>query len=161
MIQLSLRKLIVISLVLIFPSRVLANELNADVDRDEISQDESVQLKITTTIEGRASVSDPQFDAPEFEIVNQFRSSYIESTYINGKFGMKNNQTFTFVLRPLKTGALTIKNITAEINGSKITAPSITVQVHPSGSGTQPHSAIVLALAFADRVQSLWVVIFF
>ena len=45
--------------------------------------------------------------------------------YINGKFENKSEQSITYILRPLKLGALKIRNIA--LNGAR--APDITVQV--------------------------------
>jgi hypothetical protein len=98
--------------------------IQASVDRQEVPQDESVSLKITRTGENDRPLN-PKFDAPDFEIVNQFQNSQFSSVYINGKFENRSEESVTFILRPLKVGALRIRNISN--NGEK--ASDITVQV--------------------------------
>jgi hypothetical protein len=98
--------------------------IQASVDRQEVPQDESVSLKIVRTGESDRPLN-PKFDAPDFEIVNQFQNSQFSSVYINGKFENRSEESVTFILRPLKVGALRIRNINN--NGDK--ASDITVQV--------------------------------
>ena len=98
--------------------------IQASVDRQEVPQDESVSLKIVRTGESERPLN-PKFDAPDFEIVNQFQNSQFSSVYINGKFENRSEESITFILRPLKVGALRIRNISN--NGEK--ASDITVQV--------------------------------
>ena len=98
--------------------------IQASVDRQEVPQDESVSLKIVRTGESEKPLN-PKFDAPDFEIVNQFQNSQFSSVYINGKFENRSEESVTFILRPLKVGALRIRNISN--SGEK--ASDITVQV--------------------------------
>ena len=98
--------------------------IQATVDRQEVPQDESVSLKIIRTGESERPLN-PKFDAPDFEIVNQFQNSQFSSVYINGKFENRSEESVTFILRPLKVGALRIRNIS---NGGE-KASDITVQV--------------------------------
>ena len=97
-------------------------EIRANVDRSEVPQDESISLKITET--GQKELS-PKFEAPDFEIMNQFESSQFSSVYTNGHFENKSERSVTYILRPLKVGNLRIRNINN--NGEK--APDLTVQV--------------------------------
>jgi hypothetical protein len=57
--------------------------------------------------------------------MNQFESSQFSSVYINGRFENKSEKNITYILRPLKVGALKIKNISNR--GER--APDITIQV--------------------------------
>ena len=84
--------------------------VQASVDRNEITQDESISLKISTSGTEGAT---PKFEAPDFEIMNQFESSQYSSVYVNGKFENKSEHFTTYILRPLKFGNLKIKNISA------------------------------------------------
>jgi hypothetical protein len=97
--------------------------IQAAVDRSEVPQDESISLKITHT--GGSDSLSPKFDAPDFEIMNQFESSQFSSVYVNGKFENRSEQSITYILRPLKVGTLRIRNITN--NAEK--APDVSVQV--------------------------------
>ncbi len=98
--------------------------VQAVVDRAEVPLDESVSLKVTITGDSGDNPN-PRFEAPDFEIMNQFQSSRFSSVYVNGKFENKSENSTTYVLRPLKVGALKIRNISN--NSEK--APDITIQV--------------------------------
>lgn len=98
--------------------------IQASVDRSEVPQDESISLKVTQVGKESGALS-PKFDAPDFEIMNQFESSQFSSVYVNGKFENKSEQSITYILRPLKVGTLRIRNIAN--NGEK--AADISVQV--------------------------------
>lgn len=99
--------------------------IKASVDRTQIPQDESLSLKISQVGNDGSKPMDPKFEAPDFEIMNQFESSQFSSVYVNGRFENKSEKNVTYILRPLKIGALKIRNISS--NGEK--APDITVQV--------------------------------
>lgn len=125
------------------PAIAAAGEIqfSATVDRGQISLDESVSLKFTVQSKGGGSqVSQPRFQAPDFDVVNQYSGTHIESYYDGntGQFGMRNNQQITQVLRPSKTGALKITGISLDAGGKTYTAPDITVQVLGAGAGTPP-----------------------
>jgi hypothetical protein len=117
-----------------------AVEFTAKVDRAQISMDESVSLKLTVQGEGAFNVGNPKFNAPDFDVVNEYTGTYVESYYDSstGRFGMRNNQQLTKVLKPSKAGALKIGGISIVANGKTLTAPDITVQVFGSGAGTPP-----------------------
>lgn len=100
--------------------------LRAVIDRAEISIEESVSLKIVSEQSGTQGL-DPQFTAPDFEVINQFESSNFSAVYINGKFENKSEKSFTFILRPLKVGSLKISNI--KNPSTQETAPDIIVRV--------------------------------
>ncbi len=98
--------------------------IQASIDRQEVPQDESVTLKITRTGDSDRPLN-PRFEAPDFEVMNQFQNSQFSSVYVNGKFENRSEESITFVLRPLKIGALRIRNI--QSNGER--APDLTIRV--------------------------------
>lgn len=110
----------------------------AEVERQSISQDESLSLKLMSTTDGNARVENPHYEAPDFDEVNQYTSQSIQSYYTNGKFGMKNSQVLNIYLRPRKTGELKINNISVVVDGQKYAAKDIAVTVTPAGAGTPP-----------------------
>ena len=110
----------------------------AEVDRTSLSQDESVALKLMTSTDGNARVENPHYLAPDFDEVNQYSSQSINSYYVNGKFGMKNNQILNIYLRPKKTGDFKISGISVMVDGLKYVAKDIDVRVTPAGAGTPP-----------------------
>src|SRR4051794_32562829 len=98
-------------------------EFTAQADRSQVSLDDSVSLKMTVQSEGVANVSEPTFSAPDFDVVNEYRGTYVESYYdgTTGRFGMRNNQQITKVLKPSKQGALRISRISVRVNGKPYT----------------------------------------
>jgi len=98
--------------------------INAVLDRNQVPQDESISLKITQTGNTGGSFA-PRFEAPDFEVMNQFESSQFSSVYVNGKFENKSEKSVTFILRPLKIGTLKIRAISNQ--GEH--APDLSVQV--------------------------------
>lgn len=122
-------------------AQVAGAEFTARVDQTEISQDESLSLKLSVDVQsGQPNIDDPDFTAPEFDTVNQFQNTQIQSVYENGKFQMKHLRQFTFLLRPKKSGLFTISNISILINGKKVSAPPITVRVDGGGARGAPLS---------------------
>lgn len=111
----------------------------AEVDRTEISQDESVALKLTVEVEGgQAVIDEPRFSAPDFQEVNSYQNTFVQSFYENGSFGMRDTRKITKVLRPLNAGELKITGISITINGKTYAADSISVRVNPPGSASPP-----------------------
>ncbi len=117
-----------------------AGQLNfsVQVDRNQISVDESVSLKLSIEVEDIGKIKTPHFSAPDFDVVNEFTSTFVQSYYDNGKFGAKNTHQITKVLRPRKTGNLTITELQVEADGKVYTSPPIQIQVGASGAGTPP-----------------------
>lgn len=99
--------------------------IHATVDRAELPVDESISLKISVSGDPSGDAINPKFDAPDFEIMNQFQNSQYSSIYVNGRWETKNENSITFILRPLRVGALKIRNI----HNKSDRAPDITVQV--------------------------------
>lgn len=115
-------------------------QFTAKVDRAELSIDESVSLKFTVQSEGGSSVSEPHFRAPDFDVVNEYTGTFVESYYdgTTGRFGMRNNQQITKVLKPNKLGALHISGLSINAGGRTYSAPDITIQVVGAGGSTPP-----------------------
>ena len=113
----------ILGLGILFFCLIASAGIRASLDRTEVPLDESVSLKIT--MEGGGDSMDPKFDAPDFEIMNQFQNSQFSSVYRNGQFENKSETSITYILRPLKIGALRIRNI--QNHGDR--ASDLTVQV--------------------------------
>ncbi|HAR43889.1 MAG TPA: hypothetical protein DCS07_14850 [Bdellovibrionales bacterium] len=111
-------------------------QFTAEVDRNQVSADESVSLRLKVRAEGSANVSNPQFTAPDFDEINQYSSVFVESYYENGRFGMRKNHSVTKVLRPRKVGDLKISGIQIKVEDKAYSAPDITIQVGGAGAGT-------------------------
>ncbi len=74
-----------------WPASVRADDevaFTATVDREQVSVEESVTLRMSIRAEGNLQVGEPQLKAPEFEVVNEYTGTFVESYYDNGRFGM-------------------------------------------------------------------------
>lgn len=117
-----------------------AAEFRAELDRNEIAQDESVSMKLIVEADGTVPIETPEFSAPSFEEIQNYQGSFVQSYYdsASGKFGAKFTRSFTYVLRPKSVGKLTIENIRIKVDGQPLTAPSLSVTVSGGGAGTPP-----------------------
>jgi hypothetical protein len=121
------------------PAHAAGTEFSASLDRQETSVDGSVALKFAVRSEGaNSNLTALRFNAPDFDVVNEYQSTYIESFYENGKFGVRNNRSITKVLRPRKQGTLAITGIEAVVDGETYKSSDLSVRVTPGGAGTQP-----------------------
>ncbi|MGK5084458.1 BatD family protein [Bdellovibrionota bacterium FG-1] len=122
------------------PSFAAEVEFSAQLDREQISIDESVSVKLTLLLEGTMRMGDVHFKAPDFDVVNEYSGSSVSSYYdgTTGRFGMKNTQQLTKILKPNKTGNLRITSISAVVNGKTYSAADLVVQVVGSGAATPP-----------------------
>jgi hypothetical protein len=113
---------------------------SAQIDRQSIGLDDTVSLKLSVVTDGNVSVEPPSFNAPDFDVVNSYDSSFVESYYDSntGRFGMKNSHQISKILRPSRQGDLRISKIQIRVNGQSKTAADIVVHVGPSGGGTPP-----------------------
>ncbi len=116
-----------------------ATSFKASVDRIEISQDESVSLKfIIEADSANPSVDDLRYFAPEFDELNSYQSTSIQSIYQNGKFEVQNQISVTKVLRPQKKGKFKISKMSVNVDGKRYTTNDLFVEVTASGGGTPP-----------------------
>jgi hypothetical protein len=140
--KITIGKWIVSALVIGVAQGALADEarFGAEVDRTQIGLDDTVSLKLSVQADGSVSTSPPTYVAPDFEEINSYESSFVESYYDSntGRISMRNNQSLTKVLKPMKTGTLRISQIQISINGQRKKAPDIVIQVGSAGSGTPP-----------------------
>jgi hypothetical protein len=115
-------------------------QFHAELDQSSIGLDDTVSLKLTLLSEGGASASVPTFNAPDFDVVNSYDSNFTESYYDSstGRFGMKNSQQVTKVLKPSREGDLRITKIQIRVNGQIKSAPDLVVHVGAAGAGTPP-----------------------
>ncbi len=110
-------------------------EFTATVDQSQVSQDESVVLKLTVSADHSFRSDRLVFSAPDFEEVNRYSQNSHSSQLINGQLSSTIAQTMSVVLRPLKQGSLKISNISVEVDGAHMTAQPLEIQVVAAGSG--------------------------
>jgi len=134
---LKLRNIAAIALFFI-GSLARAASFTATVDQAQIGEDESVSVKFAVSVDGNATVGGLKFSAPDFEVINEYNSNFMQSYYENGQFGMRKTQTLTKVLRPMKKGTLKVSGIQIDINGKTERAADLLVTVTTGGAGTPP-----------------------
>ena len=93
-------------------------------------------FNVTFIIEGEARVTDFTWNPGEdFQLLwgpQQGRSSSVQ--IINGKTTKSVQTTYSYLLRPLKTGKFTIPQATAKVKDNVITSKPVSVEVVASGS---------------------------
>jgi hypothetical protein len=110
--------------------------LSVDVDRQELYEDESVQLVYSLRYDGqRADFSDmtATFTSPDLEEVSQFDSpTFYQMSYVNGVTRSETQTRVTKVLRPKRKGTIQIQNISVTLDGKTYRADDLSIQVLPS-----------------------------
>lgn len=86
-------------------------------------------------------IGKPQFDAPYFDEVGISRSQSFQMQIMGGSQSQRSvqkKQTFNVHLQPQKKGQFVIRNLFIEVNGKKIEAPDIAIDVKDTGGAAQP-----------------------
>ncbi len=100
-----------------------------------VAEDE--QFNITFVIEGEAKSSDFAWSpGDDFQLLwgpQQGRSTSVQM--INGKTTKSVQTTYSYVLRPIKTGKFTIARAVAKVKGQEIYSTPVTIEVVGSDSG--------------------------
>ncbi len=100
------------------------------------------QFNITFIIEGEAKSSDFTWSPGEdFQLLwgpQQGRSTSMQM--INGKTTKSVQTTYSYVLRPTRTGKFTIAQASAKVKGNTITSKPVTIEVVAAGSSGQGRS---------------------
>lgn len=115
--------------------------LSVSVSPNRSRNGESVlfKIKVQTNTSGRLSA--PSLgDLKDWEIVNSFRSESPSVSYVNGKVEYRYRAEYSYFLRPLRAGKLSIPAIDMEIGGKAYKSDMITVQVDslPRGQTARP-----------------------
>lgn len=99
-----------------------------------VAEDE--QFNVTFVIEGEAKSSDFAWSpGDDFQLLwgpQQGRSTSVQ--IINGKTTKSVQTTYSYVLRPVKTGKFTISRAVAKVKGQEIHSEPVTIEVVSSGS---------------------------
>lgn len=97
--------------------------LKIEADKKSIIINQEVNIKITINKVG-ADVTFKSFDG--FKLIRGPKLEVIKS-WVNGK--LVYSKTYTYVLKPLKTGDLIIQKVTANFHGAVFESNSITINV--------------------------------
>ena len=119
-----LGRMLILMFLLLVPGDAGAEEITvqASVDRTRIAPGESLQLKVSVFgDDGSVDVSSIE----DFEIIS--RGSATNINMINGRFSREN--TYTYVLMPLREGELTIPQLPVESGGTLVWTRPIPVTV--------------------------------
>ncbi len=125
------KALLITILIFIFVPFAAAQDepLVVEVSKDEMTTDETVQLRITIY---DANASEPVLpNLGDFLVLGSSRSS--QTTIINGD--MSSQISYEYTLRPVVAGELTIDSVQVVIGGQAVASTPITIQVE---MGTQP-----------------------
>lgn len=131
-----MRKLFISVLLLLAATMTYAQTEIKVESHKVVAADE--QFNVTFIIEGENNPSDFKW-APgdDFSLLwgpQQGRSTSVQ--VINGKTTKSSQTTYTYVLKPLRTGKFTIPQATAKVKGKDITSSPLSIEVVPSGSGS-------------------------
>src|SRR5437016_3466170 len=85
-------------------------QFRASVDRNQIALQDAVNLKLVVTSDSNSGFSEPQFSAPDFQVIDSFSGTSVQSSYDSsvGRFETVRKQEVTKVLQPVRTGNFTI-----------------------------------------------------
>ena len=105
-----------------------------------VAEDE--QFNLTFVIEGEAKSSDFAWSpGDDFQLLwgpQQGRSTSVQ--IVNGKTTKSVQTTYSYVLRPVKTGKFTIARAVARVKGQEIHSDPVTVEVVASGASRSSQS---------------------
>jgi hypothetical protein len=111
---------------------LLADELQVVPSATEISTQENLSIDFRVNVDGQeAEIGRIDYNAPDFDLVNTYENSSqgFQTIYSNGQLKIKRTLTTTVVLHPKKEGKFKITNISVTVNGKKLTAPDLVIEV--------------------------------
>ncbi|MDM8543790.1 BatD family protein [Desulfococcaceae bacterium HSG9] len=114
--------ILIILLIIMLPQRALALEVNATVDRNQITAGETVQLTVTVK-NGQGDVD--VANVRDFKVIS--RGTQTSVRIVNNSVSREANHTYTLI--PLKTGRLTIPPLSVTSDGKRSQTRPITVRV--------------------------------
>jgi hypothetical protein len=134
--------LLLATLLVFLPLPALAQGgLQAHVDRNELTVEESLRLALTVTGSQGARPRLPEL--PDFDIASAGQSSQIR--IVNGRTTA--SIRYDYLLTPKHAGTFTIPPATVEIDGRSHTSQPITVQVLPASAAPRESKDVFLTAA--------------
>jgi len=117
-------------------------EVTSQVDRTQLSPDDTFQLSVSVSSSGEVSASQPNLPPlNDFEILNEWQSNESRTSFTSGRGGMqrKTVQTtnYNFLLQPKREGTLSIGGVEVVVDGQSHVTKPITIKVG-KGLGAQP-----------------------
>lgn len=126
-----MKRIIVLYFILLF-SFLAAEDLSFDsyVDRTRVNLNEYVRFSLEFSGENASKVKTPRLgNLNNFRNMGSSSSSSSNITIVNGKMERSVTKTFTFNLKPLKTGKLLIPPINVRVNKQRFVTEPITITV--------------------------------
>lgn len=116
--------LIFFSLLLLTGTAVRAQELQATVDKDNVSVGEAVTLTVTY---GKSTANKPVL--PDLEEHFTLLGEYFSSNTVIENFSMKQTVSWNYKLLPLKEGSMVIGQVSLDDNGKTVVSKPIFIKV--------------------------------
>lgn len=100
---------------------------------------ENEKFNVSFVIDGKVDVSDFSWDAgSDFQVLWGPQRGHSSSVQIiNGKATSSSQTTFTYILRPLKSGKFTLPRARANVGGKEIVSRAETIEVVASNASSQ------------------------
>ncbi len=102
------------------PAAVDKRNIKISVSPNPVRTGESVAVRISVNVSGDQKIEPPQFDYPNFDLVDESVSRRITTVIHNGSYIPKQENTYTYLLYPKKPGEHPIKNISIKIGDKKV-----------------------------------------
>jgi hypothetical protein len=136
-------------------------EVTAQVDRTQLSPDDTLQLAISVSSSSEVSISQPTLPPlNDFEILNEWTSNESRTSFTSGRGGMqrKTVQTtnYNFLLQPKREGTLSIGGVEVVVDGRPHVTKPISLKVAKGitvAPGTQPRGGAARGAGGGGQVQ--------
>ncbi len=127
-------------LAFLIPCAFAETTLVAEMNRATTSLDESVlfSVELSTDENGKVGDGEPTFDSPDFDILSTQEGQTSRTMITTSGLRLSLTLQRSYILRPKRTGVLTIRSIQWKSGGRSFSAPNVTIHVTPSGQGTAP-----------------------
>lgn len=140
----TLRSALLLTLCLAAPAPAAAEvsvQMTAQPREVSVGGEVMVRIQVSADSLGGPEVKLPSFD--DFEITQRSVSRPMQFNFGLGGQSVRSQAIYTFVLRPLRTGRLTIEPTVAKVDGQTVRSDSLTVDVSegPAGGGRAPQPA--------------------
>ncbi len=133
---------IYIALVLLFTSTIAQAQsrpvISVSASPNRSRGGENIQFKISVQTKGSGRLVAPSLDGlADWEIVNSFRSESPRVSYVNGHVEYQYKAEYSYFLRPLKTGTLSIPPINLQVGDEVYKTDPLQVKVDSLPNGGQ------------------------
>ncbi len=127
-------------IVLFFLSVSVRAEVHFSVEpnRAQMGLEETLSLKFSLEMNENLETGDPQYEAPDFDLLNEIPSQSYQSLWENGRATLKVIKEVTLILKPKKIGNLEIKGLRIKAGSQVYRAEGMKIKVEAQGAGAPP-----------------------